>query len=75
MRGIGRRVWCGTVAEAAELLLAGGVPHVEDERAAVGVEQQRVHLHTDRRDVLLLKLTLQIRTACAISDNSRCATC
>lgn len=35
------------VAEASELLLAGGVPHVEGEGAAVGEETQFAHLHTD----------------------------
>lgn len=34
------------ITQTTELLLAGGVPHVEANGAAVGVERQRVHLHT-----------------------------
>ena len=33
------------VAQAAELLLARRVPHVECDRSPVGGEAQRVHLH------------------------------
>lgn len=33
------------IAEAPKLLLAGTVPHVEDDGATVGVERERVHLH------------------------------
>ena len=36
-----------TIAEAAELLLAGSVPHVEAHLTGVGVEAKRVHLDTD----------------------------
>ncbi len=35
-----------TVTQATELLLAGGVPAVEDDGAQVGVERKRVHLDT-----------------------------
>ncbi len=35
------------VAQAAELLLAGGVPAVKQQLAAAGLEVQRVHLHAD----------------------------
>ena len=38
-----------TVTQAAELLLAGGVPAVEADLAAVGGEVQGVDLHTDGR--------------------------
>ncbi len=37
------------VAQAAELLLARRVPHVERDRAAVRREPQRVYLHAQRR--------------------------
>ena len=48
-----------TIAKSTKLLLPRGIPHVEDEGPPVGVEEQGVHLHANRSDVLLLKLTLQ----------------
>ena len=36
-----------TIAETAELLLTSGIPYVEADRAEVGGERQRVHLHTE----------------------------
>ena len=48
------------VTEATELLLAGGVPNVEDDLAVVGVEGHRVHLNTESGDVALLELTSQV---------------
>lgn len=44
------------VAQAAELLLASGVPDVEADRSAIGVEDERVHLDAQRGHVLLLEL-------------------
>lgn len=35
------------VTQASKLFLAGGVPDVEDDRAAVGVEEQGTDLDTD----------------------------
>jgi hypothetical protein len=35
-----------SVTETSESLLASGVPHVELDGAQVGVEEERVHLHT-----------------------------
>lgn len=48
------------VAQTAEFLLAGRVPHVECDRSAVGRKRQRVHLHTQRGHVLLLELSRQV---------------
>jgi len=45
-----------SVAEASELLLAGGIPHIEDDLAVIGVEVQRVDLNSHRGDVFLLEL-------------------
>ena len=45
------------VPQAAELLLPGSVPHVEDELATVGVELKGMHLDAQSRDVLFLELT------------------
>jgi hypothetical protein len=36
-----------SVAEATEFLLAGGVPHVEEDGAVVGRERKRVHFDTE----------------------------
>lgn len=49
-----------SVAEAAELLLSGGVPNVELDGAAVGVEDEGVDLDAEGGDVLLLELTGQV---------------
>ena len=49
-----------SVPEPSELLLPGGVPDVEADGAAVGVEDERVHLHAQRRHVLLLELARQV---------------
>lgn len=46
-----------SVAEATELLLAGGIPDVEADLAKVGVEGQRAHLDSNGGDVLLLELS------------------
>lgn len=43
------------VAQAAEFLLAGGVPHIEPDGAAVGVENERMHFDAERGDVLLFE--------------------
>mmetsp|Transcript_16212 Transcript_16212/g.31650 ORF Transcript_16212/g.31650 Transcript_16212/m.31650 type:complete len:233 (-) Transcript_16212:18-716(-) len=48
------------IAQAAELLLAGGVPDVEDERAVSRAKLERVHLHAERRDILLLEFAGQV---------------
>ena len=60
------------IAQTTELLLAGRVPHVEHNRAKVGVELQRVHLDTQGGNVLLLKLTRQVtlvRVSNALSES------
>jgi len=44
------------IAQTSELLLAGGVPHVEADGASIGVENQRVHLHSKCGHVLLFEL-------------------
>jgi hypothetical protein len=36
------------IAQATELLLSGGIPHIEDNITKVGVELQRVDFHTER---------------------------
>ena len=76
-RGGGREERAGlcTIAKAAELLLAGSIPHVEDQRAAVCVEEQRVHLHAHRRDVLLLELTLENSTNRVPSAHAQHTSC
>jgi len=48
------------ISQTTKLLLPGSVPHVEGEQPAVGAELQRMHLHTERRDILLFKLTGQV---------------
>lgn len=45
------------VAQSSELLLAGGVPAVEDDLAQRCVEGQRVHFHAHCRHVLLLEFS------------------
>ena len=47
------------IAQAPELLLAGRVPHVELDGSSVGMEDERVHLHTEG-GYILLKLTRQV---------------
>lgn len=44
------------IAEAAKLLLTSRVPALEDDGPEVRVEAQRVHLHANRGDILLLEL-------------------
>ena len=48
------------VAQAAKLLLPGSVPHVKDDGAVVGVEEEGMDLDTDRGDVFLFKLAGQV---------------
>lgn len=48
------------VTEPAELLLAGSIPDVEADGAAVGVEGDGVDLDTESGDVLLLELTSDV---------------
>merc|ERR1719262_24669 len=48
------------IAQATELLLSSRVPHVELQRPTVRGESERVHLHAQSRDVLLLELTCQV---------------
>lgn len=48
------------VTQTTELLLTSGVPNVKYDRAKVCVELERVHFHTQRGDVLFLKLTCQV---------------
>jgi hypothetical protein len=56
---VGGGLFLLTIAKSTKLLLPRGIPHVEDEGSPVGVEEQGVHLHANRSNVLLLKLTLQ----------------
>jgi len=49
-----------TIAKTSELLLPRGVPNVETDGSAVGVESERVNLHAERCDVLSLKLTREM---------------
>lgn len=44
-----------SVAKTAEFFLAGSVPHVEFDWAAVGVEYERVYFDTEGGDVFLLE--------------------
>ena len=67
---MGRRHFFLTIAETTKLLLPRGIPHVEDERSPVGVEEQGVHLHAHSSDVLLLKLTLQPPNAIRIMPST-----
>ncbi len=46
-----------SVTETSELLLAGGVPHVEADGTVVSVEDHGVDFDTEGGDVLLLELT------------------
>lgn len=48
------------VAQTTELLLAGGVPHIEADRTAIGVEYERVHLDAQRGHVPLLELASHV---------------
>lgn len=48
------------VAQAAELFLAGRVPHVEPDGAAISMEHQGVDLHAQRGHVLLFELARQM---------------
>lgn len=48
------------VTETAKLFLAGSVPDVEDDGAAVGVEQEGTDLNTHGGNILFLKLTRQV---------------
>ena len=45
------------VSQPTELFLSGRIPHVEFDRAAVGVEGEGVNFHPERRNVLLLEFT------------------
>jgi hypothetical protein len=49
-----------TVTETTELLLAGGIPHVELDLAEVGGETEGVNFHTKGGHVLLLEFTSQM---------------
>lgn len=49
-----------SVAETAELFLAGRVPNVESKRSSVSVEDERVHFDAQRGDVFLLEFTSQV---------------
>ena len=49
-----------TISKATELLLSSGVPHIEADLTAVGVELQGVHFHTEGGDILLLELTSSV---------------
>ena len=41
-----------TISESSELLLAGGVPHVEADGASVGVEHEGVHLQQQEHQII-----------------------
>lgn len=47
LKGMGVHVLV-TIAKTSELLLAGGIPHVEADGAEVGVEGERVDLNAKR---------------------------
>ena len=49
-----------SVAQTAKLFLTGRIPHVEAQRAAIGVEDKRVDLDAQCGDVFLLELTRQM---------------
>jgi len=49
-----------SIAETAKLLLTGRIPHVESQWAAIGVEDERMHLNAQCRHVFLFKLTSQM---------------
>lgn len=53
----------------AMMCVYSSVPAVEDDFAEVGVESQTRHLHTHRRNVLLLKLTCITTTQHMDVDN------
>jgi len=44
------------VSQAAEFLLPGGIPTIEPNRAAVGVEIERVDCDANRGEVFFLEL-------------------
>jgi len=46
-----------SVTKSAKLFLSGRVPHVELDRTAVGVENERVDFDAERRNVLFLELS------------------
>jgi len=64
------------VAEAAEFLLACGVPYVESDWSAVGVKYEGMDFDSQRGDVLLFKLACQMSlyesrlTGTAVSDEN-----
>ena len=45
-----------SVPQAAEFLLPGGIPTIEPNRAAIGVEIERVHRDPYRGEVFFLEL-------------------
>lgn len=49
-----------SITETSELLLTGGIPHVETDGSVVGVENHRVNFNTESGDVLLLELACQM---------------
>ena len=49
-----------TIAETTKLLLTGGIPDVEADRAEVGGERERVDLDTEGGHVLLFELSSQV---------------
>jgi hypothetical protein len=49
-----------SVAETAELLLAGRVPNVESKRTSISVKDKRVDFDAQRGDVFLLEFTGQV---------------
>ena len=52
-------------------MLAGGVPHIENEATTVCVERHGVNLDTNGGDVLLLELTCQVTLdECGLADTT-----
>lgn len=49
-----------SITETSKLLLSRRVPDVEFDRSAIGVKHQGMDLHTERGNVLLLKLSRQV---------------
>ena len=57
------------VSEAAELLLAGRVPHVESNRSTICGEAERVHFDAQSGHVFLLELASQVSLdECRLAD-------
>lgn len=49
-----------TITETTKLLLTSGIPHVEANRATIGMKDQWMYLHSQSCDVLLLEFTGQM---------------